>query len=309
MSLLEIDRFTLTFHQYEAGLRRLRLPVITGLDLRVDAGELVAVVGSSGSGKSLLAHAVLGLLPGNAVEGGTMSYDGAPLDARRREQLRGTEIALIPQSVGFLDPVARVGRQTARAAELVGHTDPAGATRGAYRRLDLPEGTERRHPHELSGGMARRVLTATATIGAPRLVLADEPTPGLHEAVITETLQGLRRLADVGAAVVLITHDLLRAVEVADRVAVFYAGTTVEDVPADAFAGQGERLRHPYSAALWQALPQQGFVPLPGAQPPPTALPPGCLFADRCPLVIDDCHAARPAARQVADSLVRCIRA
>lgn len=309
MTLLDVRDLSVTFTQYERGLRRVRLEVVTGLDLAVDAGELVAVVGASGSGKSLLAHAVLGVLPGNAETGGEIRYDGAPLDEARREVLRGREIALVPQSMTFLDPLARVGSQTRRAATLAGVADPAAATAEAYARLDLPAGSDRRHPHELSGGMARRVLTATATVGRPRLVFADEPTPGLHEAAVSETLRGLRALADDGAAVVLITHDLERALPIADRVAVFYAGTTVEVAPTSAFAGDGSALRHPYSRALWQALPRNGFVPLPGAQPPPTDLPAGCLFADRCPLVVDACRAERPPARRVAESLVRCIRA
>jgi antitoxin (DNA-binding transcriptional repressor) of toxin-antitoxin stability system len=143
-----------------------------------------------GSGKSLLAHAVLGLLPSNAVQGGTIAYAGAPPVHRRLRRLRGREIALIPQSVRYLDPLARVGPQTRRAAALVASPDPAAATTQAYARLDLPAGTERAYPHELSGGMARRVLTATSTIGRPRLVIADEPTPGLHAATVTETLRG-----------------------------------------------------------------------------------------------------------------------
>jgi peptide/nickel transport system ATP-binding protein len=307
--LLEIEGLTVTFAQYEAGLRRVDLPVVTGLDLAVAEGELVAVVGASGSGKSLLAHAVLGLLPGNAAVGGVVAFDGAPLDERRLARLRGREIALVPQSVGHLDPLARAGAQTRRAAVLAGRGDPRVAVADAYARLDLPEGTDRRYPHELSGGMARRVLTATATIGRPRLVIADEPTPGLHEAVVRETLRGLRALADEGAAVVLITHDLLGALDVADRVSVFYAGTTVESAPVTAFAGDGAALAHPYSRALWAALPRNGFVPLPGAQPAPTALPSGCLFADRCPIVVDECHDGRPVPRDVGASTVRCIRA
>ena len=177
------------------------------------------------------------------------------------------------------------------------------------RRLDLPDGTDRQYPHELSGGMARRVLTATATVGQPLLVLADEPTPGLHPAVVAETLAGLRAMADDGAAVVLITHDLLGALEVADTVAVFYAGTTVEVAPAHRFSGRGSGLRHPYTRALWAALPGHGFTPLAGAQPPPTDLPPGCLFAPRCADRTPDCERARPASRPIDDALVRCIHA
>lgn len=309
MSLLTVEDLAISFIQYEAGLRRRRLDVVTGLDLEVDSGELVAVVGASGSGKSLLAHAVLGLLPSNAVEGGKVLYDGSHLDHLRRRELRGREIALVPQSVAFLDPVARVGKQTERAARLAGLSDPKMAARDALHRRQLPEGTDRLFPHQLSGGMARRVLAAIATVGDPRLVIADEPTPGLHEEIVAATLADLRRMADDGRGVVLITHDLEGALEVADRVAVFYAGTTVEQVSTRAFSGGGEGLAHPYSRALWRALPANGFEPLAGAQPPADALPDGCLFADRCPQVTEDCRQARPQPRRVGDSLVRCIHA
>ncbi len=309
MSLLEVEGFTLSFVQYARGLRRRRLEVITGLDLEVSPGELVAVVGASGSGKSLLAHALLGLLPGNAHEGGRLVYDGTPLTRERREALRGREIALIPQSVAALDPLQTIERQVQRAARLAGHDDPVSTGRTALAERRLPEASWSRHPHQLSGGMARRALAAIGTMGSSRLVIADEPTPGLHPEIVTETLTGLRQLARGGAAVVLITHELSGALEVADRIAVFYAGTTVEQAPVTAFAGEGRELTHPYSRALWQALPRNGLHPLPGGQPAPDRLPPGCLFADRCPLVIDDCRHERPAARPVGASVTRCIRA
>lgn len=309
MSLLEVEGFTLEFVQYVAGLRRQRLPVVTGLDLTADRGELVAVVGASGSGKSLLAHALLGLLPGNAREGGTLRFDGEPLTRARREALRGRRIALIPQSVTALDPLAPAGRQLRRAATLAGRSDPAAVAAEALAERRLEPEVADRYPHELSGGMARRVLTAIATAGDADLIVADEPTPGLHPAIVAEALQALRQLADDGAAVVLVTHDLAAALEVADRVVVFYAGTTVEQAPVAVFTGGGEALAHPYTRALWRALPANGFHPLPGGQPSPLELPPGCLFADRCELVIDECRTARPAPRQVGASTTRCIRA
>lgn len=308
-AVLEVRDLRVAFHQYVSGLRRRRLEVISGIDLTVGAGELVAVVGSSGSGKSLLAHAVLGVLPRNAEVCGEILYRGDVLDEDRLRTLRGREIALVPQTVAALDPVTRVAPQVERAAVLARATNPAGTAAGAMRRLELPAGTGRKYPHELSGGMARRVLTATATVGRPSLVLADEPTPGLHPAVVAEALAGLRAMADDGAAVVLITHDLLGALTVADSVAVFYSGTTVEVTAASRFAGDGAGLRHPYSRALWAALPGNGFVPLAGAQPPPTDLPPGCLFAPRCSLATPECEAERPVSRVVDDSLVRCVRA
>ncbi|MFV0524110.1 MAG: oligopeptide/dipeptide ABC transporter ATP-binding protein [Acidimicrobiales bacterium] len=308
-AVLDVTDLSISFTRYVAGLRRRRLEVVSGLDLMVRPGEVVAVVGSSGSGKSLLAHAVLGILPPNAVVGGTIRYRGTPLDERRLRRLRGREIALIPQSVNHLDPVHRTGTQVERAAYLAGHDQPGARASGALTRLGLDAAAARRYPFELSGGMARRALTAIGTVGHPRLVIADEPTPGLHPEVVVETLRALRSLADGGAGVVLITHDLAVSLTVADTVVTFYAGSTVEAAPASAFTGHGAELRHPYTSALWAALPANGFTPLPGAQPLPDSLPSGCLFADRCPMATIACEEARPEPRPVGRSIVRCIHA
>ena len=259
--MLNVRDLSVTFTMYEVGLVQRRLTVITELDLAVQAGELVAVVGASGSGKSLLAHAVLGILPSNAEVSGEMSYQGEPLTPARQAQLRGREIALIPQSVGFLDPLQRVGGQVRRAAELSGLNRAAAgqAQDRAFRRYGLADGARRLFPFQVSGGMARRVLLATATVGQADLLIADEPTPGLHPAVVVETLNHLRELADAGKGVILITHDIEAALRVADQVAVFYAGTTVELAAAADFRGDGQALRHPYTRALWRALPPKGL--------------------------------------------------
>jgi peptide/nickel transport system ATP-binding protein len=309
--MLNVRNLSVTFTMYEVGLVQRRLTVITELDLAVQAGELVAVVGASGSGKSLLAHAVLGILPSNAEVSSEMSYKGEPLTPARQAQLRGREIALIPQSVGFLDPLQRVGSQVRRAAELSGLDRSAAgqAQARAFRRYGLANGTRRLFPFQVSGGMARRVLLATATVGQADLLIADEPTPGLHPAVVVETLNHLRELADAGKGVILITHDIEAALRVADKVAVFYAGTTVEIAAAADFQGDGQALRHPYSQALWRALPQNGFAPVAGSQPPADGLPDGCLYAERCPLVTSTCRQARPELRQVREGWVRCIHA
>jgi peptide/nickel transport system ATP-binding protein len=309
--MLTVRGLHITFTQYEAGLRQRELAVISDLDVDVHAGQLVAVVGASGSGKSLLAHAVLGILPSNARVGGELSFQGEPLTQARAEALRGHAIALIPQSISYLDPLLTVGRHLQRAAKLAGH--PAKAVKQrmteALARYELPPTTAQRYPFQLSGGMARRVLVAGATLGRAELLIADEPTPGLHPDIVAETLGHLRGLADEGRAVLLITHDLSAALRVADRIVVFYAGTTVEVASADDFQRGPEALRHPYTRALWQALPEHGFVPLRGAQPSPDNLPPGCLFADRCPLVTAACRQARPAPRNLRGGLVRCIHA
>ena len=122
------------------------------------------------------------------------------------------------------------------------------------------------------------------------MIIADEPTPGLDPVVIKEALNNFREFADNGCAVMLITHDIESALTIADKIAVFYAGTTVEIAPVENFTGDGEALRHPYSKALWRALPQNDFIPIPGSQPHPSALPSGCLFAPRCPMATSECR-------------------
>lgn len=309
--MLTVRNMSISFVMYDVGLKQRDLTVITDLDLNVKAGEIMAVVGSSGSGKSLLAHAVLGILPHNAQLSGEMTFEGERLTPERQETLRGKEIALIPQSVGFLDPLMPVGRQVKRAGMLSGLktavADKAQTT--IFERYGLAEKVKKYYPFQISGGMARRVLTATAAIGQAKLLIADEPTPGLHPDAVTETLSHLRQLADEGRGVILITHDIEAALRVADRIGVFYAGTTVEIAQAADFVGQGDALRHPYTQALWRSLPQNGFEPVHGSQPMPDALPAGCLFAPRCPLKTDECTVGRPELRPVRDGLVRCIHA
>lgn len=307
--MLTISNLGITFTQYEQGLRRKQLTVITDLDLTVQAGELVAVVGASGSGKSLLAHALLGILPENAQLSGTIEFQGKPLTQKRCEALRGKAIALIPQSIGYLDPLMSVGRQVQRVGQLNGLPSGAATTlmKRTFARYDLPAHTPKRYPFQLSGGMARRVLVSTAVVTQAQLVIADEPTPGLHPDVVTETLNHLRELAQEGRGVILITHDIEAALQVADRVAVFYAGTTVEIADAKDFATGN--LRHPYTQALWRSLPQNDFVPVPGNQPSPENLPSGCLYSDRCPWVTAECEQARPERQLVRQGWVRCIHA
>ena len=257
--LLEVRDLSVSFRMYAGSLEQRRLEVISSLSMTVYPGEILAIAGSSGSGKSLLASAILGILPANASTGGEMYFDGQPLTAERQRKLRGGGIALVPQSVAYLDPLMRVGPQAD------GHRKPRPTERrrGLFRRLGLPEEAERLYPFQLSGGMARRVLVSTVLITDARLVIADEPTPGMSLDQALEALTMFREMADQGRGVVLITHDIDLAVAFADRVAVFYAGTTVETLPASDFQTGPQALRPPYTKALWRALPPTGFPPHP----------------------------------------------
>lgn len=303
--LLEVSDLSVSFQMYRRGLTRQRLQVISSLSLSVYPGEILAVAGSSGSGKSLLASAILGILPDNAWVEGRLSFDGRPLTPDWQAELRGGEIALVPQSVAFLDPLMKVGSQAD------GHRKPRPTEkrRSLFRRFGLPEQTERLYPFQLSGGMARRVLVSTALLAGARLIIADEPTPGMSLDQAREALQMFRDLADAGKAVVLITHDIDLAFHFAHRIAVFYAGTTVETAPAEDFRRGPEALRHPYSRALWRALPQHDFAPIAGFQPYAGDLPRGCLFAPRCPHRTAQCESAVPPVRRVRDGEVRCFHA
>ena len=304
--LLEVNGLSVSFRMYERGMRQKDLKVISDLSVTVNSGEILAVAGSSGSGKSLLAHAVLGLLPKNASVSGEMRYGGRLLDEGRQKKLRGTEIALIPQSVAYLDPLMQVGNQ-ARGADK--SPERAARQKAAFKRLDLMPRTEKLYPFQLSGGMARRVLFSTAIVTGARLVIADEPTPGMHIDQALEALSMLRELADSGKGVILITHDIDLALGFADKIAVFYAGTTVEETPAADFLIGPEALRHPYSKALCRALPQNECLPIEGFQPYAGDLPPGCLFAPRCPLKTKACERENPPMRDLRGGTVRCVHA
>jgi peptide/nickel transport system ATP-binding protein len=306
MALLDVQDLSVSFIQYTGGLRQKEFKVITSLNVAVNEGEIIAVVGSSGSGKSLLAHAILGILPNNALRTGLMCYDGDELTPERQVSLRGREIAFVPQSVNYLDPLMRVGTQVRTA---VNHGNAAAAQKEVFGRFNLAPKVEDFYPFQLSGGMARRVLVSTAIVSGARLIIADEPTPGFDPEVIKETLGYFRGLADQGRAVLLITHDIEMALKISDKIAVFYAGTTVEIAPATDFTGNGGALRHPYSIALWQALPQNEFKPIAGFQPHPDDLSPGCLFQPRCSKATPECLVNRPQARELRGGIVRCIHA
>lgn len=304
--LFEVKHLSLSFRQYQEGLRESSTEVISKLDLTIQTGEIVAVVGASGSGKSLLADAILGILPENAVLQGTLDFKGEPLTRERQITLRGKEISLIPQSINALDPLMKAGKQV--QAVIKGKNKKA-VQQEIFRKVGLPPEAGDRYPFELSGGMARRVLVATAMVSGANLVIADEPTPGLDEHALYETMQHMKLLAARGKGIMFITHDIGAALQVADKIAVFYAGQTVEIAGIEDFTGNGERLRHPYTRALWNALPQNEFIPLTGTQPAPGEFSSGCVFAPRCPLATDKCMKEQPEDRNVNGGMVRCFHA
>ena len=318
MSLLEVRGLTVGFPTDAE-----RVAAVRGLNYHVESGEVVALVGESGAGKSAGAMAVVGLLPEYAEVSGSVRLHGDELlglSDPQMSRIRGDKIGTVFQDpMSALTPVYTVGDQIAEAIQIHRRDVGSGAARArAIELLELvgiaqPERRARAFPHELSGGERQRVVIAIAIANDPDLLICDEPTTALDVTVQAQILDVLRTARDVtGAGVLIITHDLGVVAEFADRALVMYAGRAVETAPvADLYRSR----RMPYTAGLLGSVPRldvpQGarLVPIPGAPPSLAALPPGCPFAPRCPLAVDECRTAEPELAPVtADHLVACIR-
>jgi peptide/nickel transport system ATP-binding protein len=230
--MLAVRNLSVAFRQHDGS----QVMAVTGLDLTLSRGEVVGLVGGSGAGKSVVADALMGILPRNAVQGGTITLDG------------GGRIALAPQGIDALDPLVPVGRQIDRLARLSGRKVDAAAV---LRDLDLGAEVMEAWPHMLSGGMAKRALIATALATGAAFLIADEQTLGLDPETADRIMALLAGLAQGGAGVLVITHDLPRLVGVAARITVLQEGRAVETAPAADFTA--DRLRHPFARALWSA--------------------------------------------------------
>jgi peptide/nickel transport system ATP-binding protein len=295
---------------------------VTALDdvsLQVRPGEILGVVGESGAGKSMTGLAVQRLLePPGRIAGGEVWLNGRRIDTlteREMEQIRGREIGAIFQDpLTSLNPLFSVGRQLVETIRL--HSDlskPAAKERAValLAEVGIPAPAERveHFPHQFSGGMRQRVVIALALAARPKLVIADEPTTALDVSIQAQITALLRRLCkENGTAVMLVTHDMGVIAETADRVAVMYAGRLVEIGPvAEVIA----RPSHPYTRGLMGSIPTLGArVPrlqqIDGAMPRLDAIPRGCAFNPRCPLVHDRCRQDRPDLRPAAASLAAC---
>ncbi|MFF1698744.1 ABC transporter ATP-binding protein [Streptomyces sp. NPDC058257] len=271
---------------------------VTDAHFDLAAGECLALVGESGCGKSVLASALLGLLPRNAETAGSALIGDVDLPTADERTLartvRGRRVGLVPQSpAAHLTPVRTVRAQleeTLRELTDVRRPQLRSAAEAAAERAAFPAGHLDRYPHELSGGLAQRAATALALIGDAPLLLADEPTTGLDRDLVDRTVDELRRHVGDDRALLLITHDLAAAERIADRVAVMYAGRIVEIAEAEDFFGTPGP-RHPYARGLLNALPEREFTPIPGMPPELSALPSGCAFAARCPRADEACEA------------------
>lgn len=255
-NILAVKNLSVAFKMYDRALNQIIKKAVHDISVEVKKGEILAIVGSSGSGKSLLAHAVLDILPQNAIQGGEIFFKGQKLDSKSIQPLRGKEIALVPQSISYLDPLMKTGRQ------IFGKKADKTIQKSIFESFNLKASDGDKYPFQLSGGMARRALVMTSVVGNSQLVIADEPTPGLNPKLASEILTVFRDMADSGKAVLLITHDIDLVTAVADRISIFYGGTILETATVEDFVAGGDKIKHPYTKALWNALPQNNFEPI-----------------------------------------------
>ena len=307
MSLLAVHDLHVAFATRDGTVRALN-----GVSIGVEPGQVLALLGESGSGKSVTLRSILGLNPRRGARiSGEILLKGRDVNAMsdaERAGMRGRVVSMVFQEpLTALDPVFRIGEQVVETLLRHRPMDRSAAARRARELLDVvqvpsPERVLASYPHEISGGMRQRAMIAIALACEPELLLADEPTTALDVTVQAQILWLLRDLQRrLGLAVIFVTHDLGVAAEVADDAAVMYAGRVVEQAPIVRLFAQPA---HPYTEGLMRATVRRGqkgtaLIPIPGAPPNLAALPPGCAFAARCPLVRDECRTVAPGLHDV----------
>ena len=316
--LLEIRSLTTWFFTEDGVVR-----AVEDVSLEIFPGEIVSIVGESGCGKSVTGLSLLRLIPippGKILKG-ELLFEGRDLlglEEREMEKVRGNDISMIFQEpMTSLNPVFTIGNQIIEALQLHQNLDKKEARTRAIEMLDRvripsPEVRIDSYPHQLSGGMRQRAMIAMALSCQPKLLIADEPTTALDVTIQAQVLRLLKEIQrEMWMAVMLITHDLGVVSEIADRVAVMYAGRIVESGPIETIFWE---MRHPYTRGLLESIPhldekRKRLNAIPGQVPNPMSLPGGCKFHPRCHLMIDDCKREEPPLFQVnGNHFSRCIR-
>ena len=294
-----------------------KVQAVDDVNFALMPGERFGLAGESGSGKSTLALSILRLIkPPGDIEAGAVWLDDAriaDLDDDGIRKLRLAGIALVPQgSMNSLNPVLRIGRQIADAfadhGRRLGYREERRRIAGLLAAVGLPASVARMYPHELSGGMKQRACIAIAISLRPKVIIADEPTSALDVVVQRQVMATLARVQqELGAAVILVGHDMGLMAQFVDRLGIMYAGRLVEVAPIAEIIAQP---RHPYTRALIAALPSlevRGMLAgIPGLAPSLRELPSGCAFHPRCGLATDRCRAERPVLRDIAGAQVAC---
>ncbi|MFZ0131251.1 MAG: ABC transporter ATP-binding protein [Desulfobacterales bacterium] len=298
---------------------------VDDVSLSVAAGQTLGLVGESGCGKSVTAHAIMQLIPQppGRIAGGKVLFEGTDLlqlGERRMRRIRGNRISMIFQEpMTSLNPVFTVGEQVGEVIRLHQHLSRPETRRRVVDIFQLvgipaPEKRLADYPHQMSGGMRQRVMIAMALACSPKLMIADEPTTALDVTIQAQILDLMNKLKeDTGAAILFITHDLGVIAEMAQHVAVMYAGKLVEHAEVGALFADP---KHPYTVGLMQSIPVLGrqtgdgrLRTISGMVPSLFSLPSGCLFSDRCPDVFDDCRRIEPEMVAVGDNhTARCLK-
>ncbi len=300
MSLLEVTGLHVWFDLPRGG----QVHAVQGVSFALDAGQRFGLVGESGCGKTTTILALMGLLPPTASVAGQVRLDGRDILAGGEDSVRPVRwkhIAMVFQgAMNALNPVKKIGWQIAEPMAFHGIAEGAAARKRAGELLELvgiPAAGGGRYPHEFSGGMRQRASIAMALACEPRVLLADEPTTALDVMVQAQILDLLTRLsADLGLALILVTHDLPVVAQTCERAAVMYAGEIAETGPMDALF---HHPRHPYTRLLFAATPdlygREKVASIPGSPPRLDAEAPGCPFRPRCDVVLDRCATEHPA--------------
>lgn len=304
MSLMQIEGLSVYFDTIRGAVQAAR-----DVSLDLEEGETIALVGETGCGKSVVANAILQLLPGNARVQGRIFYedrDLLQLCEKEMSRIRGREISIVFQNPSLaLNPVYRIAEQVAEPL-LIGRASRESArkvSRNLLARLGLA-GFEEMYPFQLSGGMNQRAMIACSSVLHPKVIIADEPTKGLDRELVGDVLEEIRKVKEEnGSSLLLITHDLGVAKSISDRVAIMYCGEVVE-------LGETEKVLqkpcHPYAHALMDSLPGRGFKPIPGPSPSMINPPDGCKFHPRCPFRQKICSTQRPELFPREGRAVRC---
>ena len=306
MAILEIKNLRVDYQTDDALVHALN-----DVDLKMEKGKTLGLVGETGAGKTTLAKCIMGILPQRTgrIRSGEIFYEGKDLlkkEEHEMRKIRGSEIAMIFQDpMTSLNPVMTVGEQIAEAVENHEHCKREKAMERACEMLELvgiPAARSTEYPHQFSGGMKQRVVIAIALACNPKLLIADEPTTALDVTIQAQVLEMMQDLKQkFNTSMLLITHDLGVVAQNCDMVAVIYAGQIVEyGSVLDVF----KHMHHPYTVGLFDSIPQidssvNRLKPIPGLMPDPTALPEGCNFSTRCPYADEKCKANEPELEEV----------
>jgi oligopeptide/dipeptide ABC transporter ATP-binding protein len=314
--ILEVSNLSVSFHLLEGVI-----PAVAGVDLVLNQGEVLGVVGESGCGKSVTARAVMRIIPTppGRIDSGRVLFEGHQLfqiSEEEMEKIRGDKISMIFQEpMTSLNPAFTVGDQIAEVFRFhrgMGRREAFARAAEELRRVEIPDPAKRarNYPHQLSGGMRQRAMIAIALACRPRILIADEPTTALDVTIQAQILNLIGQLqADIGMSVILITHNLGVVANMADRLVIMYAGRVVEQGSVDDIFTEHH---HPYTHGLLRSVPRldrptEDLVEIKGIVPRLDDLPTGCTFSTRCEFVMDQCLQLEPELREIGpEHLSRC---